>query len=60
MIHYAGRCGENNISELTRWQKLHNPFLEVIDFDVVARADDAGFVDSRSQCQRWGAEFETT
>jgi len=49
VIHYAGRCSENNVSKLTRWQKLYNPLLEVANFDVVSRADDTGLVDAEER-----------
>ena len=46
MIHDAGGCGEDDVTELTRWQKLDYPLLHVSELDVVARADDAGLVEA--------------
>ena len=44
MIHDSGRCGEDDVAKLTRGQKLHHPLLEICYADVVARGDDAGFI----------------
>jgi len=46
VVHDSGRGGENNVTELTRREKLHNPLLEVGELDVVARGDDTGLVDA--------------
>lgn len=50
VIHDAGRGGKDNVTELTRWQQLHNPLLKVIELDVVARRDDASLVDAEHDC----------
>ena len=46
VVHDAGRGRQHDEAELTRGQKLDNPFLHVAELDVVAWGDDAGFVDA--------------
>ena len=46
MVHDAGGCGEDDVAELTRWQKLDDPLLKIAQLDVVAWADDTGFVEA--------------
>ena len=46
MIHDASGSGENDVAELTRRKKLRDPFLEILDLNIVARADDASLVDA--------------
>jgi hypothetical protein len=46
VVHDSSRCGENHVTELTRWKELDDPFLEVTELDVVAGADDTGLVDT--------------
>lgn len=48
MIHDTSRGRENKVPELTRRQQLHNPLLHILQLDVVSRADDTGFVETRS------------
>jgi hypothetical protein len=50
VIHDSSTGGENNVSELTRRQKLNDPLLQVAELDVVARADATGLVQA-IQCQ---------
>ena len=49
MIHDARRGCKHNVTELTRGQQLDNPLLKVGDTDIVARGDDAGFVDANGR-----------
>lgn len=49
MVHDTGRGGENNVSELTGWQKLDNPLLELTEADVVSWRDDTGLVETISK-----------
>lgn len=44
VVHDTSAGGENNVAELTRWQQLDNPLLEVAELDVVARRDNTGLV----------------
>jgi len=44
VVHDTGRGGEHDVSELTRWQQLDNPLLELVQADVVAGRDDTGLV----------------
>jgi len=46
VVHDTGRGGENNVTELTRWQELDDPLLEVTELDVVAGRDDTGLVEA--------------
>ncbi len=46
MIHDTSGGSEDDVSELTRWQELNNPFLEVTELNVVAGADDTGLVNA--------------
>ena len=46
VIHNTGRGGENDVAELTRWEQLDNPLLEVTESDVVAGRDDTGLVET--------------
>jgi len=46
VVHDAGGGGEDDVAELTRWQKLDNPLLHVAELDVVARADDTSLVEA--------------
>ena len=48
MVHDTRRCGEHNVAKLTRWKKLHNPFLEIVDAHVVPGRNDTGFVQAAS------------
>ena len=58
VIHDAGGSGEDDIAELTRWQELDDPLLEVFQLDVVAGADDAGLVDAVSNVSELHARPE--
>jgi hypothetical protein len=44
MVHYSSRGCKNNITELTRWEELHNPLLELAEADVVSGRDDTSLV----------------
>lgn len=57
VIHDSGRCGENDVSELTGGKELDDPFFEVTELDIVARGDDTAFVQSESHGVR--IEFMT-
>lgn len=47
VIHDTSRCGQHNVSKLTRWQQLHNPFLEFTQTNVVPGGDDTSLVQTR-------------
>jgi hypothetical protein len=49
VIHDTSRGCENDITELTRWQKLDNPFLKVGETDVVSWRDDTSLVEAIEQ-----------
>lgn len=46
VVHDTSGGGENDVSELTRWQKLDNPLLELTEADVVSWGDDTGLVET--------------
>ena len=46
MIHDTSAGGENDVAELTRWQQLDHPFLEISELDVVARGDNTSLVET--------------
>jgi len=46
MIHDTCRGREDYVPELSRWQKLDDPFLKVTEANVVTRRDDTGLVQS--------------
>jgi hypothetical protein len=44
MIHDSGGSCHNNVTELTRWQKLDDPLLQFCEADVVAGRDDTSLI----------------
>ena len=46
VVHDTGRGGEYDVSELTRWQQLDDPLLELVQADVVAGGDDTSLVET--------------
>ena len=44
VVHDTGGGCEDDVSELTGGQKLDNPLLEVLNFDIVSWGDDTGLV----------------
>jgi hypothetical protein len=49
VIHDTSRCGQNDIAELTSWQQLDDPLLEIGQTDVVAGRDDTSLVETRQR-----------
>jgi hypothetical protein len=49
VVHNTGRGGEDHVSELTRWQELDNPLLEIAETHVVAGGDNTGLVEAAVQ-----------
>jgi hypothetical protein len=47
VVHDTSTCGEHNVSELTRGEKLYDPLLKIAELDIVARADAASLVDAK-------------
>merc|ERR1739847_161144 len=45
----TGRSGEDNMTELTRWEKVSLPFFHIVDGDVVTWGDNSALVDSSVQ-----------
>ena len=52
MVHDTGRGCEDNVSELTGWQELDNPLLEIGEADVVSWGDDTGLVQAVQRVSR--------
>lgn len=48
VVHDTGGGGEDDVAELTRWQELDDPLLEVGELDVVAWGDDTSLVEAVS------------
>jgi hypothetical protein len=46
VVHDTSGGGEDNVTELTSWQKLDDPLLEVTELDVVAWGDDTSLVET--------------
>ena len=46
MIHDTSTGCQDDVTELTRWQELDNPFLKVTELDVITWGDDTGFVET--------------
>lgn len=60
VVHDASRGGEDDVAELTRWQELDNPLLEVVELDVVAWADDAGLVEAEDVLEDMAMQRDVT
>lgn len=46
VVHNTSGSRENDVTELTRRQELHNPLLHVAELDVVAGTDNTGLVEA--------------
>ena len=46
VIHDTSRSSKDDESELTRWQELDNPLLEIGEADVESRRDDTSLVEA--------------
>jgi len=46
VVHDTGGGGEDDVTELTRWEKLDDPLLEITEADVVSWGDDTSLVES--------------
>jgi hypothetical protein len=44
VIHDTSTGRQNNVTELTRWKELDDPFLEIRQLHVEARADATSLV----------------
>jgi len=49
VVHDTGGGGEDDVTELTRWEKLDDPLLEITEADVVSWGDDTSLVESAVQ-----------
>lgn len=45
VVHDTSRCGQNDVAELTRWQKLDDPLLKITELDIVSWRNDAGLIE---------------
>mmetsp|Transcript_32714 Transcript_32714/g.62515 ORF Transcript_32714/g.62515 Transcript_32714/m.62515 type:complete len:127 (+) Transcript_32714:160-540(+) len=46
MCHNTISGGQNDLSELATWQKVDNPFLDVIDVNIESGGNDSAFVET--------------
>lgn len=46
VVHDTGGGGEDDVTELTRWEELDDPLLEIAETDVVSWGDDTGLVEA--------------
>jgi hypothetical protein len=46
VVHDTGRGCEDDVTELTRWQQLDDPLLQIGETDVVAGRDDTSLVET--------------
>ena len=46
VVHNTSRSGKDDETELTRWQKLDNPLLEIGKTNVESGGDDTGLVEA--------------
>ncbi len=54
VVHDTGRGCENDVSELTGWQKFDNPLLEIGETNVVSWGDDTSLVETIDRIsKRW-------
>ena len=49
MVHDTKGGGHDQMSELTRWQQVVDPFFVLVQFDVETRTDDSALVDASTQ-----------
>ena len=52
VVHDTGRGGEDDVTELTRWEELDDPLLHITELYVVAWGDDTGLVEARTMLVR--------
>merc|ERR1719300_2296599 len=49
MIHNASGSGQDDITELSTWQRVCGPLLDISNSDIESRGDDSAFVESSGQ-----------
>jgi hypothetical protein len=49
VIHDTGTGSEDDVAELTRWQQLDDPLLQIGEANVVSGGDDTGLVEAAVQ-----------
>ena len=49
MIHDSSRCGQHHVSELSGWQQVVGPLLDVPDSNIKPGGDDSALVESAGQ-----------
>jgi hypothetical protein len=49
VVHNTSRGSENDVTELTRWQELDHPLLELVQTNVIAGRDNTSLV----KAARW-------
>lgn len=46
VVHDPRAGSQDDVPELTRWQQLDNPFLQIAELDVISWRNDTGLVES--------------
>jgi len=46
VIHNTSACCQDDVPELSRWQQLDNPLLEISELNIIAGRDDTGLVET--------------
>jgi hypothetical protein len=46
VVHDTSAGGQDDVTELTRWQQLYDPLLEVTELNIVAGRDNTGLVET--------------
>lgn len=49
VVHNTSRCCQDEVTKLTRWQKVAHISFYVFELDVKARTNDSAFVEAASQ-----------
>lgn len=46
VVHDTRAGSQDDVAELTRWQKLDNPLLQILELHIVSWGDDTSLVES--------------
>lgn len=49
VVHDAARCGQDEVAELTRWQKVSRVRLQIVELHVESRTDDTALVQAAGE-----------
>lgn len=53
VVHDTGGGREDNVSELTGWEKVDGPFFQLAELDIVTGGDDTSLVDTIKKSVRF-------